>query len=248
MWIAIVLVVGSVLLVVTAFTWVARREAVEKARAMSALRYTPLEEVKERRLTAVRARAVAEEPLTDPVTREPVVFHEGRIARVDGGDKTLRSVRGGSIVALDDGTGRVEARIEGAELALPWQELEASDEEPSPRMRQLLEDAGLPVPARERGARYVIFHRAIQPGDTVTVVGRPRFVERSPSQAGYRGGTQALARFEADEDGLVITDGELATLQERERADLRAMNRMLQIAAMLGVMMVGLGAALMIRS
>lgn len=246
---AIVLVVGSVLLLVSAFTWVARREAVDRARRLASLRYTPLEAVMARRLTAVRASAVSDEPIVDPVTQEPVAFFEARLARLDGGDRTLRNLRGGPTVRLEDGTGSVEVQLEGADLALPWEELEATDGEPSPRMRQLLEEATLPVPELQRGARFVIFHRAIRVGDALTVVGRPTLLERSASSTeGYRGGTQATASFEVDEEGLVVTDGELETLQERERTDLRAMTRMVQIAAALGVMMVGLGAALLARS
>lgn len=244
---AIVLVVGSVLLLVSAFAWVARRDTVERARALTSLRYTPLAEVKERKLTAVRAKAVAEEPIVDPVTQQRVVFHEARLVRVDREERTLRNLREGSIVRLDDGGGAVDVHLQGADLVLPWEELEACEGEPSPLMRKLLEDAMLPVPATERGARYAIVHRAIRVGDAITVVGRPSFEQRTPSIDGYRGGTQAAARFVADEEGLVVTDGELEGLQERERGDLRAMTRMLQIAALLGLMMVGLGAALMLR-
>lgn len=244
---SIVLVVGSVLLVVSAFTWIARRDTVERARALDALRCLPIEDVRAGRLVALRAKALAREPLVDPVTRDRVAFHEARLARVDGPERVLRSFRGGDVFELEDGTGRVEVSLVDADLTLPWQELESAEREPSPRMRQLLEDAGFVVPAPERGARYALLHRAIRPGDELTVVGRPRFDEPLGSSAGERRDTPPVARFVAGEEGLVVTVGELASVQERERDDLAAMTRMVQIAALLGAMLVTLGAALLTR-
>lgn len=244
MWITFFLVVGSVLLVVSGFTWVVRRESLDRARAIEALRPTGVESLSEPRMVAVRARAAAlDEPLTDPVTDEPVVFYEARLARTDGGERALRTLKAGEAFALEGQGARAEVQLAGAELALPWVEREASDGEPSERMKALLEAADLEVPAPDRRACYVIFHRAIRVGDELTVVGTPSF-EGSTTQAGYRGGARALPLFEANGAALTVTDGELETLQERERADMRAMRLMLRIAVAVGVIGVGVGATL----
>jgi hypothetical protein len=233
MLVAIVLVVGSVLLVVSAFTWVARRETVERAGLLGTLRPRSVAGLEANVFAAVRARAVTESPVLDPVTREPVVFCEGRVTKLDGTERTLRAWRDGSTAWLEDDSGRVAVSLEGADLTLPWEELEPSDDEPSPRMRQLLEEGGFPVPALERGARYAIFQRVVRSGDLLTVVGRPRASERGS------------LRFVADEEGLVVSASELDALQERERADLRSMTRMLQLGAALGALLIALGVALL---
>lgn len=246
MWITFFLVVGSVLLVVSGFTWVVRRESLDRARAIEALRPTDVESLSEPRMVAVRARAAAlDEPLTDPVTDAPVVYYEARLARTDGGERALRTLGGGEAFALEGGSARAEVRLAGAELALPWEEREASDREPSPRMKALLEEAKLEVPAPDRSARYVIFHRAIGVGDELTVVGTPSFEgSKSTTQTGYRGGAGALPLFEANGAALIVTDGGLDALQERERGDMRAMSLMLRIAVAIGVIAVGVGATL----
>ncbi len=227
MWITLLLVVGSVLLVVSGFTWAARREALERARDLEALEPIGIASLSEPRMVAVRGRVVADEPLTDPVTGERVVFFEARLARVDGDEKALRVLRGGDVFRLDEQGERAEVRLHAAELAIEWEELESSDRDPSPRMRALLEAGGLPVPATDRSARYMLFHRAIRVGGELTVVGTPSF------EAG------ALPTFEANGAMLIVTDGELDALKERERADMRAMSIMLRIAVVVGAIAIG---------
>lgn len=223
MWITLFLAVGSVLLVVSGFTWAARREALERARDVEALEPTGIAALSEPRMVAVRGRAASDEPLTDPVTGERVVYFEARLARVDGGEKDLRVLRGGDALRLEQQGERAEVRLHAAELAIDWEELEPSDRDPSPRMRELLEAGAVPIPATDRSARYVIFHRAIRVGDELTVVGTPSFERR------------ALPTFEANGAMLIVTDGELDALKARERADMRAMSVMLRIAVAVGV-------------
>jgi len=233
MWITLLLAVGSVLLVVSGFTWAARREALERARDVEALQPVGIATLSEARMVALHGRVVSDEPLTDPVTGERVVFFEARLVRVDGAEKELRVLRGGDALRLDQQGARVEVRLHAAELAIEWEELESSDRDPSPRMRALLEAGMLPVPATDRSARYVLFHRAIRVGDELTVVGTPSFEGR------------ALPRFEANGAMLIVTDGPLDALKERERADMRAMSVMLRIAVVVGVITLGAAGVLL---
>lgn len=243
MTVALLLIVGSVLLVVSGFTWAARRETLERARDIDALRVVPLDEVKEPQIVSVRGRVAADETLVDPVTDEPAAYYEARLSRVDGGEKVLKALRGGETISIDDGQARAEVRVPGAELDLEWEELELSDRDPSPRMRRLLEENGVAVPDPDRAARYSIMHRAIRPGDVLTIVGTPSF-GRTTDKGGYRGGPGALPRFEANGAMLVITREELSAVQARERADVRAMSVMLRLAVAVGVILVGVGAVL----
>jgi hypothetical protein len=87
-------------------------------------------------------------------------------------------------------------------------------------------------------------HRAIQPGDLLTIVGTPSFEERTTVGSGYRGGAGALPRFEANGAMLLITSSELAVIQQRERADVRAMSLMLRLAVVVGAVLIGVGAVL----
>lgn len=233
MWITLLLAVGSVLLVVSGFTWAARREALERARDVEALQPIGIATLSEPRMVAVHGRVASDEPLTDPVTGERVVFFEARLVRVDGAEKELRALRGGDALRLDQQGARVEVRLHAAELAIEWEELESSDRDPSPRMRALLEAGMLPVPATDRSARYMLFHRAIRVGDELTIVGTPSFEGR------------ALPRFEANGAMLIVTDGPLDALKERERADMRAMSVMLRIAVVVGVITLGAAAVLL---
>lgn len=248
MWLTLLLVVGSLLLVVSGFTWAARRDALERARDIERLRLSKLDTIREARLVAVRGRAVADDPTVDPVTDERSVFYEARLVRLDDGERVLRTLRGGGEFAIDDGSGRAQVRLAGAELGLVWKEVEANEGEPSPRMKKLLEAGGFEVPAFERGTRYAIFHRGIRVGDELTVVGTPKFSEvRGTTIEGYRGGATAVPTFETDDGMFIVTsDGGLDALQERERADMRAMSTMLRIAVVVGVLSVVVGAALLI--
>ncbi len=226
------MIVGSVLLVVSGFTWAARRELVARVGAVEALALSPLASLSEPRLVAIRGRAGAAQPLTDPITDEKVVFYEARLSRVDGGEKVLRTLRAGEVVPLEEGDARVEVVLTNAELALAWSEVEATEAEPSPKVLALLEAGNIDVPAPDRAARYAVFHRAIRPGDALTVVGTPALRGRE------------VPRFEAGEEGLVVSDGDLEALKERERADVRAMNAMLRIAVGIGVVLIAVGAGL----
>jgi hypothetical protein len=230
MWIALLLIVGSVLLVVSGFTWAARRDLLARARDIEALRVSALDMVHEPQMVAVRGRVHVEQPLTDPITGEPVAFYEARLSRVDGGEKVLRTLRTGDRVIIEDEHGRAEVVLAHAELALPWVEIETTEREPSPKVKALLDAAHIDVPTTDRAARYGVFHRAIRPGDVLTVVGTPAFP-----------GKRALPHFEANGAGLVVTDGDLDALKARERSDVRAMNAMLQVAVLIGFVLVAVG-------
>ncbi len=234
MWIALFLIVGSVVLVVSGFTWAARRDLLSRARDIEALRVVALDDVHEPQLTAVRGRVASDQPLTDPITDEPVVFYEARLSRVDGGEKVLRTLSAGEQLTIEDERGRAEVLLSNAETALPWAEIEATEREPSPRVRALLEDANIEVPSPARGAHYAVFHRAIRPGDVLTIVGTPAF------------GKRGVPRFEADGAGLVVSDGDLGALKERERGDVRAMNAMLRVAVLIGLVLIAVGAGLLV--
>lgn len=232
MGIALLLIVGSVILVVSGFTWTARRDLLSRAREIEGLRVTALDSVNEPQMAAVRGRVTSQQPLTDPITGGPVAFYEARLSRVDGGEKVLRTLRAGDQLTIEDANGSADVVLLHAEIALPWTELEATDREPSPKVRALLEAGNIDV-APDRAARYAVFHRAIHPGDTLTVVGTPAFVPRG------------VPRFEADGAGLVVTDGSLDALKERERADVRAMSAMLRVAVLIGVVLIAVGAGLL---
>lgn len=232
MWITLLLVVGSVLLVVSGFTWAARREALDRARDIERLSPIGIDTLSEPRMVAIRGRAGSDAALTDPVTEARVVFYEVRLARMDGGERVLRALRGGDSLRLEEDGARAEVRLEGAEIGVDWEELDASEREPSPRMKALLEAGGVAVPEPDRAARYVIFHRAIRVGDELTVVGTPSF------------GGEAPPVFEANGAMLIVTAGGLDALKQRERADMRAMSMMLRIAVAIGVIALGVAGAL----
>ncbi len=248
MTVALLLIVGSVLLVVSGFTWAARRETLERARDIEALRLAHLDAVKEPQLAAVRGRVASEEPLVDPITDEPAAYYEARLVRTDGGERVLMALRGGETIALEDRQVRAAVRVPGAELDLPWEERELSEREPSPRMRRLLEESGVPVPDPDRAARYAIVHRAIRPGDELTVVGTPSFATRAPDASGYRGGAGATPSFEANGSMLLITTQPLDAVKARERTDVRAMSTMLRLAVVIGAILVGVGGVLVALS
>ncbi len=239
MWVVIPLVVGSVLLVVAGFAWVARRETLERARSIEALDLTPIDRATSGRLSAVRARVRVEELIADPVSGEKVGFYEARVARVDGGERTLRSMREGTRLGLEDESGRAELSLKNAELALAWKEVEHADGEPSPSMRKLLEAGEVEAPAPDRGARYVLFHRAIREGDTLTVVG-------VAGASGEKRGDRPRARFDANNGVLIVTDAPLEELKKSESADVRAMSHMLRIASAIGTVLVALSAVLLL--
>ncbi|HEY8431744.1 MAG TPA: hypothetical protein VIL20_25365 [Sandaracinaceae bacterium] len=248
MAVAFLVIVGSLLLVVSGFTWVARRDVLDRARDIEGLTLLSLDQVKEPRLTAVRGSAVAAEPLVDPVTDRPAAYYEARLVRTAPSEKVLKVLRGGDVVTLEVGARQAEVRVTGAELDLPWEEREVSEHEPTPLLRRLLEESGVPVPAADRAARYAILHRAIRPGDVLTIVGTPRFGARAAAGAGYRGGPAPTPRFEADGATLLVTTQDLSAVKERERADVRAMGLMLRLAALLGAILVAVGAVLVALS
>lgn len=235
MWITFLLVVGSSLLVISGFTWAARREVLDRARGIEALRPIGIARLDEPRMVAVHGRVDADAPLTDPVTDEPVAFYEARIARVDGKEDVLRALEGGEQLRLDEGGARAQVRLEGAEIAIEWQELEPSEGEPSPRMKALLKEEGLAVPAPDADSRYVIFHRAIPIGSELTVVGTPSFDRGSPL-------------FEGNGALLIVTDAGLDALKTRERSEMRAMSLMLRIAVVVGIITIGVAGVLLALS
>lgn len=232
MWVTILVVVGSVLLVVSGFAWAARRATVEQARAVGALRVVELGGLRLDRLAAVRGRVRPVQAFDDPVLERPVAFFEARLFRTDGSGETLRQLREGERVRLDDGTGVAEIELEGADVAIPMEELEHADGALSERMKALIPEEDQPEPSRR--ARYALAHRALSPGDEITVVGVPREGAGGPV-------------FSAAHGPLFVTAEGVEALQRRELADVRAMNRMLAVAAVLGATFIAVGAALMIQ-
>lgn len=228
MWITLLVVVGSVLLVVSGFTWAARRETAELARRIGALSIVPIAQVTPGRLAAVRGSVRVDEPLTDPVTESKVAFYEVRVLRTDGGDRTLHEESRGRTIWIEDESGEIRVELAGAEIALPMIEVERTDAKPSPTMRALLEAGGVEPSAEDRAARFALAHRTLKAGDTLTAVGvvlDEGGARRLSSKAGL----------------LYLTQDSLSALQDREREDLRAMSRMLLTAAAvgLGLMLVG---------
>jgi hypothetical protein len=233
MWITILVVVGSVLLVVSGFAWTARRDAVEVARRIGALRVAPIAEVDVGRLAAVKGTVRVSEPITDPVTEEKVAFYEARVTRTDGGETTLHEESRGRSIQLDDGSGTARVELVGTEIDLPMEAVERTDERPSATMRALLEAGEVEVPSEAPAARYVLSHRALRAGDALTVVGVAR------DEAG-------TLTFSPAAGLLHVTAGSLSALQEREQVDVRSMSRMLAVAAAVGVVLLAVGGWLML--
>ncbi|HJL16415.1 MAG TPA: GIDE domain-containing protein [Sandaracinaceae bacterium LLY-WYZ-13_1] len=230
MWVTLLVVVGSVLLVVSGFSWAARREEVERVRRLSALEVGSTADARPGRLLAVRGAVRAAEAPKDPVTGEKAAFWELRVVRADG-DRTLHHERRGRLVRVDDGDGALAVELEGAEIDVPMVEVERHERIPSETMRGILESADVDVPEERAEARYALFHRALAVGDTVTAVGVPRDDD----------GTLALSPAA----GLLwVTPGPLEALQERERRDVVALTRLLAVGAVLGAFLVAVGAAI----
>ena len=225
MAVTLTIAVGSVLLVVCGFTWVARREEVAEVARLLRLQLMTLDEIADGELCAVEAKVAGPAAVQDPVLEETVVYFEARVVRRDRGD-VLYARTGGEAVRLEDGSKR-SALVElvGAEIAVPTVELEEADQEPSPRMRALLEiedPEGKRAHERSDAARYTLEHRAVRVGDTLTLVG-----------VATRG-DDGEARF-TSRHPLFLTPEPLEALQARQRDDLKAMDRMLQIGLALGV-------------
>jgi len=238
MWVALPLIVGSLLLVVCGFIWVARRDTMELAKRIAGLDAVPLDEIALHNMNAVRARVGKVPAIDDPVTDEPTVFYELRVERVDQ-NETLLHQREAGVVTLADGHGRAELMLAGAEIAgVELKELETSERVPSPKMARLLERFEVGVPSEKNGARYALMHRAIRIGTDLTVVGIPRVREKD--------GQKGLPRFTPSAGPLYVTPDTLPSLQERETGDLKAMNVMLGVGAGLGVAAMVVGLALML--
>lgn len=238
MWVALPLIVGSLLLVICGFIWVARRDTMALAQQIAGLDTVPLDEIALHNMNAVRARVGKVPAIDDPVTDEPTVFYELRVERTDQGE-TLLHHREAGLVTLADGHGRAEVMLAGAEIAgLELRELETSERTPSPKMAALLERFDIRVPTESNAARYALMHRAIRIGTDLTVVGVPRVREKD--------GQKSLPRFTPSAGPLYVTPDELPVLQQRESADLKAMNLMLGIGAALGVAATAVGLFLMI--
>lgn len=241
MGVVIPLVVGSVLLVVSGFVWVARREALEQAARIGALRVASLDSLTAGGLTAARGVATSAAPVPDPVTGEPAIRVEAMIARTDGPEKILWRLEKGERFTLADDSGRAVVELLGAEVAVDPRELEVSDAEPGPKMRAILAEAGVDSPEPDRNARYVLVHRALRQGGTLTVVGVAR-ASAEPEPA------EGTLTFTSAAGPLFVSPDPLPVLQSREAEDVRAMSAMLRMAVVLGVALVLIGAFFMIRS
>lgn len=232
MWVTILLVIGSAVLVISGFTWAARREALDSARALEALGLSPIAAVTEPRVVAVRARVGADEPLIDPVTDEEVAFYEAKVLRIDRGEKVLRTLEGGQVLRFEEGDVVARVKLENAQLDVEWEEREESENEPSPRIKKLLKAAAMDVPKADPASRYAIVHRAIPIGAEVTVIGRPRFEQGTPF-------------FDAENGELIVSFATLDALKARERAQMRSMSIMLRIAVVVGALTVGVALVLL---
>jgi len=230
--VTLVVAVGSVLLVVCGFAWAARREEVAEVARLGRLELRSIEALTPGELGAVRGTVVESPDVdADPLTDERVVWWEARVLRRDRG-RELLSKRHGEALRLDDGTGAVRVMLEGAEIAVALEEIEASERVPSERTAALLADAAIEVPDRDVDARYVVEHRRVAVGDELTLIGIPR-----ESQDGLRFTSRGP---------LYLTPGSLEALQARQREDLRAMDTMLKLGAGLGVALIAVGIALVL--
>ncbi|MBZ0117621.1 MAG: hypothetical protein K8H88_11530 [Sandaracinaceae bacterium] len=251
MWVAIALTVGSVLLVVSGFTWAASVSRLARAAAITSLAVRPLASLREGVLAAlrakVRAEASAEEPLVDPVTDHQVAMWEASVAR-DGA--ILWADRAGEHLELEDESGRAILELAAAELDIEQQEIESSLDEPSPRMSRLLAAHERDVPERSAGARFTLVHRAIAIGDELTVIGVPvvRESERSARKSSYRGGNGPLPRLSASQGLTIVSERPLAELAAREAADVQSMKWMLRIAVAAGLGMLAIGLGLLLAA
>lgn len=232
MVVTLVVAVGSVLLVVCGFLWAARREEIADVARLGKLALRSLDELSPGELGAVRG-AVVESPEVDadPLTGERVVWWEARVLRRDRGVELL-SKRDGEALRLDDGTGAARVVLEGAEIAVDFEEIEASERVPSEKTAALLDASGVEVPDRDVDARYVVEHRRVAVGDQLTLIGIPR-----REQDGLH--------F-TSEGPLYLTPGSLEDLQARQRGDLRAMDTMLKLGAGLGVVLIAVGIVLVL--
>ncbi len=233
MAVTLLVAVGSVLLVISGFTWAARREELETVARVACLRETSLADAAPGELIAARGEVAAtSETLEDPTTGEAVVWLEARLVRRDRGEELWTRTEGRAL-RLDDGSGRpATVELVGAEMGLAPEELEAADRAPSERMRALLASVEAEVPAEQPAARYAIERRAIRVGDAFTLVGVP--VREGDS-----------LRF-TSRDPLFLTPEPLDALQRRLEGDVRAMDRMLKAGLALGVALLLGGVALVV--
>lgn len=233
MAVTLLVAVGSVLLVISGFTWAARREELETVAQIARLRAMRLEDAVPGELLATRGRVGASsETLEDPTTGDRVVWLEARLWRRDRGEELWARTEGRAL-RLEDDAGRV-ATIElvGAEVGLEPAELEQADRVPSEKMKALLSSVEAEVPTEHPAARYSIERRAIRVGDELTLVGVPqregealRFTSRHP---------------------LYLTPEPLEALQRRLEDDVRAMDRMLKVGLALGVALIAGGVVVVV--
>lgn len=220
------IVAGSVLWVICGFTWLARRETRERVEAIEALSPVPIADLRPGTLAAVEGWAVEDAP---DRLGEPMACSDVELVREDQGDEVLwraESVR--ALQVRDDADDHLVVELAAAEIQLPWVEVERAAEAPSERMAALLQAADLDVPPTDTAARYVLRRRGLGPDAPVTVLGVPRVGEAVVMTAA---------------SGLtVVTEDRLAVLQARERADLRALGRMLIGGALVGVVFLAVGA------
>ena len=232
MAVTLIVAVGSVLLVVCGFAWAARREEVADVARLAKVSLRSIEELAPGELGAVRGKVVeSPEVDADPLTEQRVVWWEARVLRRDKG-RELLSKREGEALRLDDGTGAVRVVLEGAEIAVDFAEIEASERVPSDKTAALLDASAVDVPDKDVDARYVVEHRSVAVGDELTLIGIPRR-EQDGLQFTSRG-------------PLFLTPGSLEDLQARQREDLRAMDTMLKLGVGLGVVLIAVGVLLIV--
>ncbi|MCA9609360.1 MAG: hypothetical protein KC619_27355 [Myxococcales bacterium] len=235
MAVTLLVAVGSVLLVISGFTWAARREELESVQRIKQLRPTRLEDAAPGELTALRGRVGAgSDTVEDPTSGEAVVWLEARVVRRDRGEELWAKTEGRTLRFEDGEDGERTATVElvGAEIGLEPTELEASDRVPSETMKALLSSIEADVPPEQPTARYALERRALRVGDTLTLVGVPqregealRFTSRHP---------------------LYLTPEPLEALQQRLCDDVLAMDRMLKIGLALGIALIAGGVVVVV--
>jgi hypothetical protein len=244
LWVLFPLIVGSVALVVGGFAWVARRDAA--ARAMRIGRLEVTEVLTEGALVAVRGDLHVVDPIEDPLAPDEdedgvadleTAHYELRLVGGDRTDDLVRVRKGGRVWLSLPGGRRVEMDLNGAELQVPFVEVDRADEELSETMRRLVKLEGKELPERIKGP-FVLTHRALRAGTTLTAIGTVEGQLRSRDSLAP---STADARL-TDRDGLLLlTEDPLDVLKVREAEDVRALGRMIQAAIVIGIVIVAFG-------
>ncbi|MFK7987188.1 MAG: hypothetical protein AB8I08_14285 [Sandaracinaceae bacterium] len=214
-------VIGGVFWIVAGFLWVARRD---ERRALAQLEGVDpsVGELTAGTFSAVRGEVRSAQPETDPVTGEPVAYWEARLERLDDAGRRVRLllVEGGEELTVDG----VRVALHGAQIDIDEAPPVRAEGIPNEAMRALLEGTphALPPPDEtrpEKGVRWELTVRRITLGETLTLLGTP-----------IKG-----------DDGLVfdglprLTPTALEVIVEEERLASRAMDRLIVLAAVIGV-------------